>query len=91
MNQSTRLKPLFHPGRLLVTPAAHTALHTHGIPVISVLLRHICGDWGDLCDEDLRQNDLSLEAGFRRCRATLCRTREASGASPSGIARPRRS
>lgn len=65
MNQPTRLKPLFHPGRLLVTPAAHTALHMQGIPVISVLLRHICGDWGDLCDDDRRQNDLSLEAGLR--------------------------
>lgn len=65
MNPSTRLKPLFHPGRLLVTPAAHAALHTHGIPVISVILQHVCGNWGEVPDDDRRQNDLSVETGLR--------------------------
>ncbi len=65
MHQLTRLKPLFHPGRLLVAPAAHAALRANGIPVISVLLRHIAGDWGDLSDEDRQQNDLSIAAGLR--------------------------
>ena len=65
MHQLTRLKPLFHPGRLLVTPAAHAALRANGIPVNSVVLRHIAGDWGDLSDEDRQQNDLSIAAGLR--------------------------
>lgn len=65
MNESMRLKPLFHPGRLLVTPDALAALHMQGIPVINVLLRHICGDWGDIGDDDRRQNDVSLETGLR--------------------------
>ena len=65
MNQSTRLKPLFHPGRLCITPAAHTALRGHGIPVISVVLQHVCGNWGDLPDDDRHQNDLSVETGLR--------------------------
>ncbi|CAB3803507.1 hypothetical protein [Pararobbsia alpina] len=43
MHRSTRLKPLFHPGRLLVTSAALTALSMNGIPVVSLLLRHIAG------------------------------------------------
>lgn len=65
MNQTTRLKPLFRPGRLLITPAALTALRANGIPVISVVLRHIAGDWGIVSDEDRHQNDLSIAAGLR--------------------------
>lgn len=65
MNQPTRLKPLFHPGRLLVVPAALAALRANGVPVLSVLLRHIAGDWGNVSDDDRRQNDLSIIAGLR--------------------------
>lgn len=65
MNQPTRLKPLFRPGRLLITTDALTALRAHGIPVISVALRHIAGDWGTVSDEDRQQNDLSIAVGLR--------------------------
>ena len=65
MNQPTRLKPLFRPGRLLVASDALTALRANGIPVISVLLRHVAGDWGTVSDEDRQQNDMSIAAGLR--------------------------
>lgn len=65
MDQATRLKPLFHPGRILITPEAHHTLRLNGIPVISVMLRHIAGDWGIVSDDDKRQNDLSVVAGLR--------------------------
>ena len=65
MHQLTRLKPLFHPGRLLVTRAALAALCVNGIPVISVLLRHIAGDWGIVSEDDGQQNDLSIAVGLR--------------------------
>ncbi|WP_414444650.1 hypothetical protein [Burkholderia sp. 22PA0106] len=65
MNPSIRLKPLFHPGRLLVGTQALQALRAHQIPVISVLLRHIAGDWGVVSDDDRTQNDLSIGAGLR--------------------------
>ncbi|EKS69114.1 hypothetical protein [Caballeronia zhejiangensis] len=65
MNQPTRLKPLFRPGCLLITPDALTALRANGIPVISVALRHIAGDWGTVSDDDRQQNDLSIAAGLR--------------------------
>lgn len=65
MNQPTRLKPLFHPGRLLVSSGALDALRLNGVPVISVMLRHIAGDWGIVSDDDRRQNDLSVNAGLR--------------------------
>jgi hypothetical protein len=65
MNQPTRLRPLFRPGRLLVASDALTALHANGIPVISVLRRHVAGDWGTVSDEDRQQNDMSIAAGLR--------------------------
>ncbi|EMD9441679.1 hypothetical protein VXE32_005735 [Burkholderia cepacia] len=65
MNNTTRLKPLFYPGRLLVTPEALDKLRASRIPVISVMLRHIAGDWGIVSDDDRSQNDLSVAAGLR--------------------------
>ena len=29
------------------------------------LARHLAGDWGDLCEEDKAENELSLKEGFR--------------------------
>jgi hypothetical protein len=65
MNNTIRLKPLFHPGRLLVAPDALEKLRANQIPVISVMLRHIAGDWGIVSDDDRAQNDLSIAAGLR--------------------------
>jgi hypothetical protein len=36
-----------------------------GISPASLLLRHLSGDWGDLCPEDKEENELSLREGFR--------------------------
>ncbi len=33
--------------------------------VMGSLARHRKGDWGDLCDEDKKENELSLKEGFR--------------------------
>jgi hypothetical protein len=65
MSNTTRLKPLFHPGRLLVTPEALAKLRANRIPIISVMLRHIAGDWGIVSDDDKSQNDLSIANGLR--------------------------
>ncbi|WP_144159670.1 hypothetical protein [Paraburkholderia sp. BCC1885] len=65
MFQPTRLKPLFHPGKLLVSYAALAALRTNGVPVICVVLRHIAGDWGVVSEDDKRQNDVSIATGLR--------------------------
>jgi len=35
------------------------------VPVISIVLRHIAGDWGIVSDDDKRQNDVSITAGLR--------------------------
>jgi len=33
--------------------------------ILSGLLRHVTGDWGDVSKDDRKENDLSLEKGFR--------------------------
>ena len=65
MYQPTRLAPLFHPGKLLVSHAALAALRANSVPVISIVLRHIAGDWGIVSENDKRQNDVSIATGLR--------------------------
>ena len=55
----------FAPGRILATPGALAAMEEAGISPASLLLRHLSGDWGDLCPEDKEENELSLREGFR--------------------------
>lgn len=50
-------------GRLLVTPGALESVGHE--KVLELLLRHAKGDWGDLEDDDRRENELSLRKGFR--------------------------
>jgi hypothetical protein len=33
--------------------------------VRDALSRHLSGDWGDVCNEDRQENELSLREGFR--------------------------
>jgi hypothetical protein len=32
---------------------------------MTLLSRHVCGDWGEVCAEDARENDFSVDHGFR--------------------------
>jgi len=57
-------------GSLYITPGAQTALCAEGCDpreseVRDALTRHMRGDWGEVCDEDWKENDFSLEKGFR--------------------------
>lgn len=56
-------KAKFALGQLAATPAALDAL-THE-DIQTALKRHLCGDWGDLDEEDMAENELSLQQGFR--------------------------
>ena len=57
------MNPKFPLGDALITPNALSHLTQddfgHG------LARHQSGDWGDVCEDDRRQNELSLEKGLR--------------------------
>ena len=50
-------------GQIVTTRNALSKL-THD-DMLSALSRHVCGDWGEVCDEDRKENELSLKQGFR--------------------------
>jgi hypothetical protein len=52
-------------GRVCATPAALAALGQAEQSAAEFLCRHAAGDWGELCDEDKAENELSIKAGFR--------------------------
>jgi hypothetical protein len=57
--------PLFSAGRLVATPGALALLEQVNKSPLEFLARHLRGDWGDLCQEDKTENELSLKYGFR--------------------------
>lgn len=59
------LTPLFPIGHLLATPGALQALESIGIDPLSLITRHVSGDWGDLCEEDRQSNEMALLHGAR--------------------------
>ena len=64
-DQDSNPKPLFRLGQVVGTPGALQALQEAGQHPAEFLARHVTGDWGDLCDEDKEENELSVEQGFR--------------------------
>jgi hypothetical protein len=57
--------PLFFSGRIVATPGALALLEKAQKPPSEFLSRHLRGDWGDLCQDDKAENELSLKHGFR--------------------------
>ena len=53
----------FKTGRIVTTVNALNTLTQDDI--LSGLLRHVTGDWGDLNEDDRKENDLALERGTR--------------------------
>jgi hypothetical protein len=58
-------QPLFPLGRVVATPGALASLDEAGQTPAEFLQRHVTGDWGDLDAQDMQDNELSLEEGFR--------------------------
>ena len=56
---------LFPLGRIVATPGALRALEVAGEQPAQFLDRHTSGDWGELDQEDKRENEFSLRNGFR--------------------------
>jgi len=52
-------------GQTFITPGAEEALQIAGQTATEFLRRHISGDWGELSDEDVRENEFSLKEGLR--------------------------
>jgi hypothetical protein len=58
-------QPAFELGQIVATPGALAALKKAGQQPGEFLTRHVHREWGDLPDEDRRENEYSLEHGFR--------------------------
>lgn len=58
-------KPKFHLGQIVATPGALDALQQSGQAPKFFLSKHIRGDWGEVCPDDARLNDLALIDGSR--------------------------
>src|SRR5690606_17142405 len=50
----------FSLGRVVATPGALEALRRSGEEFHAFLVRHVAGDWGELCDEDRQLNDQAI-------------------------------
>src|ERR1019366_3222644 len=58
-------KPLFTPGHVGSTHGALAAIEKSGQQPGDFLTRHVSGDWGEVPSEDIQENELSLQHGFR--------------------------
>jgi hypothetical protein len=56
-------QPKFPLGELYVTAAVDKTLAPEDIR--AALVRHARGDWGDVCEDDRKENELSLTEGYR--------------------------
>ncbi len=56
---------LFAVGELVSTQGALMALLRAGQSPVQFLERHVCGDWGDLCAEDVAENEYAVAHGLR--------------------------
>ena len=67
-NHNTNQRPTvtrFALGQTYITPGAEEALQIAGQTAIEFLRRHMSCDWGELSDDDVQENELSLKEGFR--------------------------
>lgn len=55
----------FSLGRIVATPDALEAVQRAGQNPLDFLARHVRGDWGEVCEEDRRENEFALQHGFR--------------------------
>lgn len=52
--------PKFDPGTCNATPAAIEAMYVAKVDPLTLLIRHVTGDWGDLCADDRQANEAAL-------------------------------
>ena len=62
-NEPKTRADLFPLGQVVATPGVLAAVPADEIT--TALRRHAGGDWGTVCPEDQRENELSLKEGFR--------------------------
>ena len=55
----------FSPGQIVATRGALVSLQRTGYSVGVLIARHLHGDWGDCCQEDIETNESALVSGAR--------------------------
>ena len=55
--------PKFPLGQIVITANANTQLDSQAVS--EGLSRHASGDWGEVCEADREENELSLREGYR--------------------------
>ncbi len=73
-NETVQLLPKFSLGLVVATPGALRALDQANHSAFEFLKRHQAGDWGEVCEEDKRENEFSVRNGFRILSAYRTRT-----------------
>jgi hypothetical protein len=58
-------KQQFPAGAILGTPGAIRALECNNQSPLTFLDRHLSRDWGNISEEDKKENEFSLAEGFR--------------------------
>jgi hypothetical protein len=56
---------LFELGQIFLTPGAQEVLAESNQHPIIFLSRHQSGDFGEVCEDDKRENEISIKEGFR--------------------------
>lgn len=62
---TNRPRVRFALGRLVATPGALRECRERGINLLELVMRHARGDWGSVSVDDARENESSVEKGFR--------------------------
>lgn len=55
----------FRPGQIVSTPATLEAMKEHQCSPLTLLARHLSGDWGSVCAQDAESNEEALQCGLR--------------------------
>jgi hypothetical protein len=58
-------RAVFALGAIVATPGAVRTIEEYKIDWLTLLHRHVTGDWGNLTDADKKENNLSVQKGFR--------------------------
>jgi len=59
------ISPKFSPGQIVATPDALAAMEENQCQPLTLLARHLAGDWGVLPAEDAQLNDEALKSDGR--------------------------
>lgn len=61
----TTTKKRFALGRVFITPGAKSSFDETQESPLDFIYRHVQGDWGDISPEDAKENEFSVQKGFR--------------------------